>query len=313
MWPVQKKQSLKVDAPDVRGAGDNASQHSGEESPWGHRNPAMAPEGPAFSQQPAGNAEASDEMLVDGTNGVPSKDLDGHDADKDERRFRSARLQKRAEREGPRLTQVCICPPHLHDPACLTPHLSVDARSSEQEGGTQQVFTEVRVQVQFDDVVQPTNKRRRTAPDRSNAPGSEDVLSGIIGKRVVVPRRSRTALPASQMHPHPASNAQLGRQPPAQAHTQPQQPHAGHQPSILTSNPASHAGKSPAPKDEEQFAVMGLLSLCKASWCCAVGGLQPLAKWVGGCCSSFQVGVFAALCAGILWKTLGQADGGVGE
>lgn len=120
------------------------------------------------------------------------------------------------------------------------------------------------LQVEFDDAMLTTNKRRRMATDAPNAPGRPDVLSGIIGKRVVVPRRSRSAIPASQLHPvaMPQPDAHfappLNLQPPEQA--------TSHQPGSRTTSMAAQAGKAPpAPKDEEQFAVMGLLSLCKAN------------------------------------------------
>lgn len=119
------------------------------------------------------------------------------------------------------------------------------------------MLTDMVVQVEFDDAMLTTNKRRRMTTDAQARP---DILSGIIGKRVVVPRRSRSALPASQLPvamppPLPSAPTQM----------QAQQPAMRHQPSNRTTDTVAHAGKSPAPKDEEQFAVMGLLSLCKAN------------------------------------------------
>lgn len=105
-----RRQSQNVAASNAMRAGDNASQHSGDESPWGHRSPGIAPGGPACSQQHPDYNDPMDGMFMDVADDMHSKDLECQDADKDERRFRSARLQKRAEREGPRLTQVCTCP-----------------------------------------------------------------------------------------------------------------------------------------------------------------------------------------------------------
>jgi hypothetical protein len=92
-------------------SGDNASQHSGDESvPWSHRNPSMATGRPAFLQgQVAQQGDTLERMLATGIDDMHSKEMDYQEADKDERRFRSARLQKRAEREGPQLTQARFC------------------------------------------------------------------------------------------------------------------------------------------------------------------------------------------------------------
>lgn len=117
--------------------------------------------------------------------------------------------------------------------------------------------------MEFDNSLLTSNKRRRATADLPCATARPDVLSGIIGKRVVVPRRSRSAVPTSQ--PQPPAFAPPDEQFWPQLH--PELPPANHEPSPHGRLPAGgHAGKSPAPKDEEQqIAVMGLLSLCKAN------------------------------------------------
>jgi hypothetical protein len=137
-----------------------------------------------------------------------------------------------------------------------------------------QELTDPVLQVEFDDM--HTNKRRRVAAGSPHAPDRPDVLSGIIGKRVVVPRRSRSAMPASQTQQQrtvvcapPPEQAPHEQAPPEQAPPQSdmslQPPSSSHQPDICPTHSATQARRSPAPRDEEQFAVMGLLSLCTAS------------------------------------------------
>ena len=95
---VGRRQSANVAASLAMRAGDNASQHSGDESPQGLR--PSAPGSRAGTQQHAGGPAGG----LDDEDDMHGKDLDSQDGDKDERRFRSARLQKRAQREGPSLT-----------------------------------------------------------------------------------------------------------------------------------------------------------------------------------------------------------------
>lgn len=111
------------------------------------------------------------------------------------------------------------------------------------------------MQVDFDDGT-PSGKRRRTNADGATRP---DVLSGLIGKRVWVPRRARSAMCA------PAAPRSNETQTNGAAHTHPQsvcQP-----PGDLAAAPAQDdSAVSVEAKDaQEEFAVMGLLSLCKAS------------------------------------------------
>jgi hypothetical protein len=113
------------------------------------------------------------------------------------------------------------------------------------------------VQVEFEDSM-PPGKRRRGSSESAGGMSRPDVLSGLIGKRVWVPRRARSAMCA----PAPRAAHTDGA-----THTDPQSAcqRTGSRGNAPANAHADSAVSAEAKDAQEEFAVMGLLSLCEAS------------------------------------------------
>eukprot|EP00892_Ulva_mutabilis_P007200 jgi/Ulvmu1/4852/UM020_0138.1 len=210
------------------------------------------------SAQRGGDAEGGEGAAAQAQGSRNESDGGGEEPQEetsDKPKFRSARLQKRAEREGPQLTQVA-----------------------------------------FDEALQASKRKRESS--ESEGAARSDLLSSLLGKRVCVPRRARSAITAAHKGGQPAPDgmgsrgaapqgarstqrrgarsAQASGQRAAGRQREPHSARGSKQQSGLT---GGDEGASPRADpvsstrmqslfmggEEEEYAVMGLLRLCEAS------------------------------------------------